>query len=138
MISWSVNTSELLKKAQQRPSREYFLRILRRNNITQSLLVSFYRASIESIPWAYGTPAAQRLREKRSRGSSTPPKRLSAALSPHWKNYTVPAASKKPRTLLRTHTIPVTPCLSCCPQAEGTDHLTQGLTDSNTAFIQLQ
>ena len=45
-LSWSMNTSELLKKAQQ---RQYFLRILRRNNITQRLLVSFYRASIESI-----------------------------------------------------------------------------------------
>uniref|UniRef100_A0A669AWP5 Reverse transcriptase domain-containing protein n=1 Tax=Oreochromis niloticus TaxID=8128 RepID=A0A669AWP5_ORENI len=45
-LSWSVNTSELLKKAQQ---RLYFLRILRWNNITQRLLVSFYRASIESV-----------------------------------------------------------------------------------------
>lgn len=45
-LSWSVNTSELLKKTQQ---RLYFLRVLRKNNITQRLLVSFYRASIESI-----------------------------------------------------------------------------------------
>ncbi len=45
-LTWSVNTSELLKKAQQ---RLYFLRILRKENITQRLLVSFYRASIESI-----------------------------------------------------------------------------------------
>ena len=44
--SWSVNPSELLKKAQQ---RLYFLRTLSRNNITQRLLGSFYRASIESI-----------------------------------------------------------------------------------------
>ena len=41
-----LNTSELLKKAQQ---RLYVLRILGRNDITQRLLVSFYRASIESI-----------------------------------------------------------------------------------------
>lgn len=45
-LSWSVNTSELLKKAQQ---RLYLLRILRMNNITQRLLVSFYRTTIESV-----------------------------------------------------------------------------------------
>ncbi|KAK3569005.1 hypothetical protein QTP86_021585, partial [Hemibagrus guttatus] len=45
-LTWSTNTSELLKKAQQ---RLYFLRALRKNNVTQRLLVSFYRCSIESI-----------------------------------------------------------------------------------------
>ena len=45
-LTWAVNTSELLKKAQQ---RLYFLRVLRGNNITQRLLVSFYRCSVESI-----------------------------------------------------------------------------------------
>jgi len=45
-LSWSVYTSELLKKAQE---RLYFLRILKRNNIAQRQLVSFYRTSIESI-----------------------------------------------------------------------------------------
>ncbi|XP_039672022.1 uncharacterized protein LOC120568514 [Perca fluviatilis] len=45
-LSWSVNTSEMLKKAQQ---RLYFLRILKRNKITQRLLVSFDPASIERI-----------------------------------------------------------------------------------------
>ncbi|KAK3525906.1 hypothetical protein QTP70_010960 [Hemibagrus guttatus] len=44
-LTWSTNTSELLKKAQQ---RLYFLRALRKN-ITQRLLVSFYWCSIESI-----------------------------------------------------------------------------------------
>ena len=34
---WGVNTSELLKKAQQ---RLYFLRVLRGNNISERLLVS--------------------------------------------------------------------------------------------------
>ena len=62
-LSWSVNTSELLKKSQQ---RLFFLRILRRNNIAQSLLVSFYRATIESILtycmgiWYTSCTAAQR------------------------------------------------------------------------------
>ena len=45
-LTWGVNTSEVLKKAQQ---RLYFLRMLRGNNISQRLMVSFYRCSIESI-----------------------------------------------------------------------------------------
>ncbi|KAK3534494.1 hypothetical protein QTP86_016310, partial [Hemibagrus guttatus] len=45
-LTWSVNTSELVKKAQQ---RLHFLRVLRKNNITQRLMVSFYRCSIESL-----------------------------------------------------------------------------------------
>ncbi|KAK3525679.1 hypothetical protein QTP70_004898 [Hemibagrus guttatus] len=44
-LTWSVNTSELLK-AQQ---RLHFLRVLRKNNITQRLLVSFYQCSIKSL-----------------------------------------------------------------------------------------
>ena len=45
-LTWGVNTTVLVKKAQQ---RLYFLRVLRKNNIPQKLLVSFYRCSIESI-----------------------------------------------------------------------------------------
>lgn len=45
-LTWSVNSVKVLKKAQQ---RLYFLRVLRRNDITQRLLLSFYRCSIESI-----------------------------------------------------------------------------------------
>ncbi len=45
-LTWGANTAELVKKAQQ---RLYFLRVLRKNNIPQNLLVSFYGCSIESI-----------------------------------------------------------------------------------------
>ncbi|KAL0194752.1 hypothetical protein M9458_008324, partial [Cirrhinus mrigala] len=45
-LTWGMNTSELLKKAQQ---RLHFLRVLRKNNITQRLLIFFYLCSIESI-----------------------------------------------------------------------------------------
>lgn len=45
-LTWVVNTFELLKKAQQ---RLHFLRVLRKSNISQKLLVSFYWSSIESI-----------------------------------------------------------------------------------------
>ena len=58
----------MLKKAQQ---RLYFLRVLRGNNITQRLLVSFYRCSIESIltycicVWYTSATAAQRKKLQR-------------------------------------------------------------------------
>ena len=64
-LTWGVNTTGLVKKAQQ---RLYFLRVLRRNNIPQKLLVSFYRCSIESIliyclcVWFSSCTVAQRKR----------------------------------------------------------------------------
>lgn len=45
-LSWTTNTTTAVKKAQQ---RLYFLRILRKNNLEEKLLVSFYRCSIESV-----------------------------------------------------------------------------------------
>ena len=45
-LTWGTNTAELVKKAQQRLN---FLRILKRHNSPQKLLVSFYRCLIESI-----------------------------------------------------------------------------------------
>ncbi|KAK3544698.1 hypothetical protein QTP86_026097, partial [Hemibagrus guttatus] len=78
-LTWSVNTSELLKKAQE---RLHFLRVLRKNNITQRLLVSFYRCSIESLltycicVWYTSCTVAQR---KAPQYSSL------------WKNCTAPA-----------------------------------------------
>uniref|UniRef100_A0A1A8UVY9 Alkylated DNA repair protein AlkB homologue 8 N-terminal domain-containing protein n=1 Tax=Nothobranchius furzeri TaxID=105023 RepID=A0A1A8UVY9_NOTFU len=49
-LSWSANTTAVSKKAQQ---RLHFLRVLKRNNLEERLLVTFYRATIESI-LAYG------------------------------------------------------------------------------------
>lgn len=45
-LTWNTNTTATIKKAQQ---RLYFLRVLRANHLPQSLLVAFYRSSIESI-----------------------------------------------------------------------------------------
>lgn len=45
-LTWGMNTTKLVKKAQQ---ILYFLRVLRKYNIAQSLLVSFYRSIIESL-----------------------------------------------------------------------------------------
>ena len=43
-LTWSTNTRAIIKKGQQ---RLYFLRTLRNNHLSQRLLVSFYRCSIE-------------------------------------------------------------------------------------------
>uniref|UniRef100_A0A3B3DDJ9 Reverse transcriptase domain-containing protein n=1 Tax=Oryzias melastigma TaxID=30732 RepID=A0A3B3DDJ9_ORYME len=45
-LSWETNTKALVKKAQQ---RLHFLRVLRRQQIHQKLLVTFYRSTIESL-----------------------------------------------------------------------------------------
>lgn len=47
-LSWSVNTTHLVKKAQQHP---LFLRKLKRTGLSSQLLTSLYRATTESIPW---------------------------------------------------------------------------------------
>ncbi|PWA21794.1 hypothetical protein CCH79_00018881 [Gambusia affinis] len=45
-VTWSTNTKELLKKAQQ---RLFFLRILKKNCLPLVLLQAFYHCSIESV-----------------------------------------------------------------------------------------
>lgn len=45
-LSWSTNTSALVKKAQQ---RLHYLRVLKREQLSTSLLVTFYRSTIESL-----------------------------------------------------------------------------------------
>ncbi|CAI5655083.1 unnamed protein product [Oreochromis niloticus] len=67
-LSWSTNTSALVKIAQQ---RLHFLRVLRWNRLQTDLRVSFYRASIESllvhaIPvWYAGCTTADKKRLQR-------------------------------------------------------------------------
>lgn len=45
-LTWHHNTTALVKKAQQ---RLYFLRSLRKVKLSQELLLSFYKCSVESI-----------------------------------------------------------------------------------------
>jgi len=45
-LSWSANTTALVKKAQQ---RLHFLRVLRKEQLKTQLLVTFYRSTIESL-----------------------------------------------------------------------------------------
>ena len=45
-LSWTLNTSTLIKKAHQ---RLFFLRRLKKANLSPQILVNFYRCTIESI-----------------------------------------------------------------------------------------
>ncbi|KAI5092222.1 gastrula zinc finger protein XlCGF28.1-like [Silurus meridionalis] len=45
-LSWTTNTSSLAKKAHQ---RLFFLRALKKNQLSSDILVNFYRITIESI-----------------------------------------------------------------------------------------
>lgn len=45
-FTWTTNTTALVKKAQQ---RLYFLRTLKKTNLSGELLVSFYHCSVESV-----------------------------------------------------------------------------------------
>ena len=45
-LSWSANTTALVKKAQQ---RLHFLRVRRKEQLNTNLLVTFYRTAIESL-----------------------------------------------------------------------------------------
>lgn len=70
---------------------------------SQRLLVAFFCCSVESVLTAVsmpvsGLPVAQLQTEKHSKESSALLRRPMAALSPHCKNRTIPAALKKPRT----------------------------------------
>src|SRR4029434_5360094 len=62
-LSWSANTSAIVKKAQQ---RLHFLRVLRKNNLECNLLMAFYRSTIESVlancisVWYSGCTAADK------------------------------------------------------------------------------
>ncbi len=45
-LKWSANTTAVIKKAQQ---RLHFLRVLKKNNLKEKLLETFYRSAVESL-----------------------------------------------------------------------------------------
>lgn len=75
-----------------------------------SLLLLLDRVSWPTV-LVFGLPVVQLQTEKRSRKSSLMLIRSLVALSPHWNNCTVPAASEKPRTFWETHLTVVMVCL---------------------------
>ncbi|TKS65927.1 hypothetical protein D9C73_028553 [Collichthys lucidus] len=120
-LTWSANTSELLKKSQH---RLYFLRTLRKNNITQRLLICFYRATIESIMtyciciWYASSTAAQR---NALQGVIKTAQKIVGCPLPTLEDLHRLRCVKKAHNIIRTpHTL-ATPCLNCCHQESGTD-----------------
>lgn len=65
-LIWGTNIMELIKKAQQ---RLYFLRLLRKNHLSQKLLVAFYYSSIESV-LTYGVGVVRQRHNSREEGAS--------------------------------------------------------------------
>lgn len=80
-LSWTANTTMVMKKAQQ---WLHLMRVLRKNNLEKKLLVTFYRAIIESIlgycitAWYAGCSAANGRTPQRV--NSTPQKITGSSL----------------------------------------------------------
>src|SRR4029434_672331 len=135
-LSWSVNTSETVKKAQQ---RLHFLRVLRKNNLECKLMVAFYRTTIERVltyclsAWYSGCTAA----DKRAlqRVINTAQKKSLAAHCPPWNPLPAPATLAGPITSYKTPLTHATTCLLSCPQADGTDPLEQEPRVLRTVFF---
>ncbi len=120
-LTWSTNTTATIKKAQQ---RLYFLRILRKNQLTQKLLVSFCRCTIESIltycicVWFSSCTVAE---EKALQRVVNMAQKIIGCPSPSWKTGIVLTVSGRHITFSETHLTPDTLTLNCCPQADGTE-----------------
>ena len=94
--TWSTNTL-LVKKTQQ---GLFFLMILRKNQLTQKFLESFYHCSIESIltycicVWFASCTAVER--KVLQKVVTKAQKIFGCPLSSPWKYFIVPSDSKKP------------------------------------------
>ena len=130
-LSWTANTTAVVKKAQQ---RLHFLRVLRRNNLEEKLLVLFYRATIESIlsyciTASYaGCSAADRRALQRVINTAQKITGCSLLTSP-----ALATSAEQPPSLLTTPT-PVTTCSTYYPRAVGLGRTKPARTDSGTAF----
>ena len=129
-LSWTLNTSTLIKKAHQ---RLFFLRRLKKANLSPQILVNFYRCTIESIltncisVW-YGSCSVadrktlQRVVKTAQLVPHSPPSRLSSAKDVCGK-----------RAARRTAPIPTTDCLPSSPQGGATGSSVPGPAGSGTA-----
>lgn len=95
-LSWSMNTTAVIRKAQQ---CSHFLRILRKNNLCDRLVVSFYRATIGSILTCCiavyaGCSAADKKALQRITRSAVKITDSSPLPYKHHKNYIISRANK--------------------------------------------
>ena len=122
-LSWSLSTTQLVKRAQQQP---YFLRRLRKFGTSPEILSNFYSCIAESIltgcitVW-YGSTSAvdrkhlQRVLKAAETITRTPPPSLQSIYTAE-STGELPPSSKPPPT-------PSTICSHFCPQARGTEVL---------------
>jgi len=125
-LSWTANSSAVVKKARQ---RLHFLMILRRNHLEEKLLVAFYRSTIESV-LSYGITAWYANCKEADRKSLQ--RVINSAQ--HIIGSPLPSLEELGQTLLTSHTQDST-CSTSCALAEGTGALRAGQTDSNTVFF---
>src|SRR4029434_2314568 len=99
-----VNTSETVKKAQQ---RLHFLRVLRKNNLECKLIVAAPLSKVYS-PTASrrGTPVAPQQTREPSKGSSTQHKKSLAAHCPPWNPLPAPATFGRANNILKHYSRP--------------------------------
>ena len=120
-LSWSVKTAELLK----RPSRDCnYLQHSERITSHKDCLCPFIVPPLRAYGYtacAYGTPAAQRLRGKRSRGVINTAQKIVGCPLPSLEELHSSHCLKKAQNIIKdTHHPGHTSCSNCCLQADGT------------------
>lgn len=131
-LSWTTNTTTVVKKAQQ---RLHFLRILKQNHLQKKLLVSFYHYSIESVltycisVWYASCSTVDRRALQRI--ISTAQKIIGCPLPSL--EVLAPAASVEQPTYLKTHPTLDISCLTGCPLVDVSGLSHHGQTDLKTA-----
>ena len=105
-LFWSVNTSALVRKAQQ---RLHFLRLLRKEQLHTRLLVTFYRSTIESLLTyavsVWHSSCTETDRKRLQRVTNTAQKIIGCPLSPISTIYNSRCLNRA-RTILKDSTHP--------------------------------
>lgn len=134
-LTWSLNTSHLIKKAQK---CLFHLRTLKRNRLPQKLLINFYNCTIKYVltygctVWYSSCTAAENMTFS---GWLKQLSGLPALHSRTWATSTQAASTSGPQTSLRTTHTRDTPCSASSHQA-GWEPSEPEPTDSKTASFQ--
>lgn len=134
-LTWSLNTSHLIKKAQK---CLFHLRTLKRNRLPQKLLINFYNCTIKYVltygctVWYSSCTAAENMTFS---GWLKQLSGLPALHSRTWATSTQAASTSGPQTSLRTTHTQDTPCSASSHQA-GWEPSEPEPTDSKTASFQ--
>lgn len=116
--TWSANTTGTIKEAQQ---RLYFLRLLRKNHLSQKLLVSFYHCSIESVLTyclCVRYTSCTRAEKKALQRVINTAQRIIGCPLPSLDELYGARCLKKAQNILRDLSHPGHGLLKCCPRAK--------------------